>query len=78
MNWLNYDLIVIQVTLHHEENDVRINSLLDEEAWFNSRVKCFPLYTLMLAVNQTNIDLLSLGCQGEELKVSLLHELSRF
>lgn len=62
--------ILIKVTLHHEEeNDVRINSLLDEEAWFNSRVKCFPLYTLMLAVNQTNIDVLSLGCQGDELKV---------
>lgn len=60
----------MQVTLHHEEdNDVRINSLLDEDAWFNSRVKCFPLYSLMLAVNRTTVDLLSLGGQGQELKV---------
>lgn len=60
------------MTLHHdEETEVRINSLLDEEAaWFNSRVKCFPLYTLMLAVNHTNVDVLSLGCQGQELQVS--------
>lgn len=43
---------------------------MDEEAaWFNSRVKCFPLYTIMLAVNYTNIDVLSLGCQGQELQV---------
>lgn len=49
---------------------MRINSLFDEEAsWFNSRVKCFPLYTLLLAVNHTNIDALSLGCQGQELQV---------
>lgn len=60
------------MTLHHdEETEVRINSLLDEEAaWFNSRVKCFPLYTLMLAVNHTNVDVLSLGCLGQELQVS--------
>lgn len=63
-------LNTIQVTLHSDENEVRIDNLLDEEAsWFNSRVKCFPLYTLMLAVNQTRIDALSLGCQGQELQV---------
>lgn len=66
-------LSYLQVTLHSEESDVRINSLFDEEAsWFNSRVKCFPLYTLMLAINHTEIDALSLGCQGEELQVHSL------
>lgn len=49
---------------------MKINSILDEEAdWFHSRVKCFSLYTLLLAVNHTNIDVLSLGCQGQELEV---------
>uniref|UniRef100_A0A336MA81 CSON007846 protein n=1 Tax=Culicoides sonorensis TaxID=179676 RepID=A0A336MA81_CULSO len=60
-----------EVTLHHEdESEVKINSILDEETeWFHSRVKCFPLYTLLLAVNHTNIDVLSLGCQGQELEI---------
>lgn len=59
--------------MHHgnDESEVRINSLFDEETIvINTRVKCYPLYTLMLAVNETNIDLLSLGCQGQELEVS--------
>lgn len=60
-----------EVTIHNEEDsEVRINSLLDEEtSWFNSRVKCFPLYTLMLAVNCVKYDLLSLGVQGQELEI---------
>lgn len=50
---------------------MRINSVVDGEGLgFNPRVKCFPLYTIMLAVNQTKVDLLSLGCQGQELEVS--------
>lgn len=62
----------MQVTIHHEDetHDVKINSLIDEDSGFHPRVKCFPLYTLMLAVNHTSIDLLSLGCQGQELQVS--------
>lgn len=60
-----------EVTLHDDENsEVRINSLLDEEtSWFNSRVKCFPLYTIMLACNRIDYDLLSLGVRGHELEV---------
>lgn len=59
----------MQITIHNE--DVRINSLHDEEtSWFNSRVKCFPLYTIMLACERTEYDLLSLGVQGHELEVS--------
>lgn len=33
------------------------------------RIKCFPLYTILLALNNTQIDLLSLGCQGQELEI---------
>lgn len=60
-----------EVTLHHEDDsEVRINSVLEEESTtFFSRVKCFPLYTLLLAVNHTNLDVLSLGCMGQELEV---------
>ncbi|XP_065355516.1 protein Star [Calliphora vicina] len=59
-----------EVTIHNEESEVRINSLLDEEtSWFNSRVKCFPLYTIMLASNRVEYDLLSLGVHGHELEI---------
>ncbi|XP_040164500.1 protein Star isoform X1 [Anopheles arabiensis] len=60
-----------EVTLHHDDDsEVQINSVLDEETeWFHPRVKCFPVYTLMLAVNRTSIDLLSLGCHGQELQI---------
>ncbi|XP_036329056.1 protein Star-like isoform X2 [Rhagoletis pomonella] len=59
-----------EVTIHNEESEVRINSLLDEEtSWFNSRVKCFPLYSLMLAYNRVDYDLLSLGVHGHELEI---------
>ncbi|XP_058062554.1 protein Star isoform X2 [Anopheles bellator] len=60
-----------EVTLHHDDDsEVQINSVLDEETeWFHPRVKCFPVYTLMLAVNHTSIDLLSLGCHGQELQI---------
>ncbi|CAD6999623.1 unnamed protein product, partial [Ceratitis capitata] len=63
-----------EVTIHNEESEVRINSLLDEEtSWFNSRVKCFPLYSLMLACNRVEYDLLSLGVHGHELEVISIH-----
>uniref|UniRef100_A0A1A9Z9C4 Methyltransferase FkbM domain-containing protein n=1 Tax=Glossina pallidipes TaxID=7398 RepID=A0A1A9Z9C4_GLOPL len=59
-----------EVTIHNEESEVRINSLLDEEtSWFNSRVKCFPLYTIMLASSRVEYDLLSLGVHGHELEI---------
>ncbi|XP_053958471.1 protein Star [Anastrepha ludens] len=59
-----------EVTIHNEESEVRINSLLDEEtSWFNSRIKCFPLFSLMLACNRVEYDLLSLGVHGHELEI---------
>lgn len=54
------------MTLHYEEEDtVKIESLREEP----ERIKCFPLYTVLLAFNQTTVDLLSLGCQGTELEI---------
>lgn len=59
-----------EVTIHNEEAEVRINSLLDEEtSWFFSRLKCFPLYTIMLACSRVEYDLLSLGVHGLELEI---------
>ncbi|XP_059615319.1 protein Star [Phlebotomus argentipes] len=57
-----------EITLHHEEeSEVQINSIMDEETeWFHPRVKCFPVYTMLLAMNTTNIDLLSVGCHDQE------------
>lgn len=58
--------LLTQVTLHYEEEDtVKIESLREEP----ERIKCFPLYTVLLAFNQTTVDLLSLGCQGTELEI---------
>ncbi|KAJ8966115.1 hypothetical protein NQ317_011020 [Molorchus minor] len=62
-----------EVTLHQESDEVKINSIhsnsLDEPDWFNTRVKCFPLFSLLLAMNVTNIDYLSLETGGTELQV---------
>ncbi|XP_018329594.1 protein Star [Agrilus planipennis] len=64
-----------EVTFHQEERDgvkinsIHANSLIDDPDWFNTRVKCFPLYSLLLAVNVTNIDYLSLESGGTELQV---------
>lgn len=55
-----------------EGNEVHINRLNEDQAWFNPRAKCYPLISLMLAVNRTQIDLLSLGAQGQELDVSFV------
>lgn len=54
-----------------ESSEVQISSLVSgNESWFFPRAKCYPLYSLMLAVNRTEIDVLSLGCQSQEIEVS--------
>ncbi|CAG9818558.1 unnamed protein product [Phaedon cochleariae] len=59
-----------EITLHQEpEEGVRINGLLDDSDWFNTRVKCFPFYSLALAMNVTDIDYFSLETGGTELQV---------
>ena len=64
-----------EVTLHQEERDgvkinsIHSNSLIDDPDWFNTRVKCFPLYSLLLAMNVTNIDYFCLESGGTELQV---------
>lgn len=49
-------------------NSVHSN-LIDDPSWFTTRVKCFPIYSLLLAMNRTNIDYLSLESGGTELQV---------
>ncbi|XP_044754470.1 protein Star [Coccinella septempunctata] len=63
-----------EVTLHHDHDGVRINTalsnnLIGEPEWFNTRVKCFPLYSLLLAVNTTTVDYFSLESPGTELQI---------
>lgn len=64
-----------EVTFHQEERDgvkinsIHANSLIDDSDSFNTRVKCFPLYSLLLAMNTTNIDYVSLETGGTELQV---------
>ncbi|CAG9864538.1 unnamed protein product [Phyllotreta striolata] len=45
--------------------------LLDADGadWFNTRVKCFPLYSVLLAANATRVDYLVLSTGGTELQV---------
>ncbi|XP_066146610.1 protein Star [Euwallacea fornicatus] len=61
-----------EVTLHNE-NDVKINDIrsnsIDNPDWLVIRVKCFPLYSLLLAMNSSNVDYLSLATDGTELQV---------
>ncbi|XP_017776662.1 PREDICTED: protein Star-like isoform X1 [Nicrophorus vespilloides] len=49
-----------EVSYHQEE---RFRNL------FNTRVKCFPLYSLLLAMNMTKVDYLILETRGTELQV---------
>lgn len=63
-----------QILLREEDSDsseVQISSLVSgNQSWFSPRAKCYPLYSLMLAVNRTQIDVLSLGCQSQEIEVN--------
>ncbi|XP_056648338.1 protein Star [Diorhabda sublineata] len=64
-----------EVSLHPESQLPKVNSIhssildTDDSDWFNTRVKCFPLYSLLLATNVTNIDYLILETGGTELQV---------
>lgn len=64
-----------EVSLHPENEGIKMNSIhsslldMDDSDWFNTRVKCFPLYSLLLATNITNIDYLILETGGSELLV---------
>ncbi|KAL1506187.1 hypothetical protein ABEB36_005594 [Hypothenemus hampei] len=61
-----------EITLHNE-NDVKINDIhsnsIDNPDWLVIRVKCFPLFSLLLAMNTSSIDYLSLETDGTELQV---------
>lgn len=62
-----------EVTYHQDTDGVKINSIhansIEDPDWFNVRVKCFPLFSLLLAMNVTTIDYLSLETKGTELQV---------
>ncbi|CAH0555091.1 unnamed protein product [Brassicogethes aeneus] len=62
-----------EVTMHQEYDGVKINSIhansIEENDGFNTRVKCFPIYSLVLAMNVSHIDYLSLESGGTELQV---------
>jgi len=54
------------VALRYEDgSEVKVETTNNEP----ERIKCFPLFTILLALNRTHIDLLSLGCQGQELEI---------
>lgn len=58
----------------HQESEVKINSIhannvIDDPDWFTTRIKCFPLFSLLLAMNVTSVDYLSLEAAGSELQV---------
>ncbi|XP_030768349.1 protein Star [Sitophilus oryzae] len=61
-----------EITLHGE-TDVKINSIysnsVDNPDWLVTRVKCFPLYSLLLAMNYKSVDFLSVESSGTELQV---------
>lgn len=61
----------LQVSIHKEDfNDgVQIQTIDNESDLFNSRVKCFPLFSLLLAINCTNIDVLSISSEGYGLQI---------
>lgn len=44
-------------------------NLIDDPDRFNTRVKCFPVYSLLLAMNVTNVDYFSLESEGTQLQV---------
>ncbi|XP_022906085.1 protein Star [Onthophagus taurus] len=64
-----------EVSYHHEDRDgvkinsIHANSIIEDTDIFNTRVKCFPLYSLLLAMNSTKIDYLTLKTGGTELQI---------
>lgn len=57
---------------HIVESDLNGNKLWD--AWDDPdrdtvTVQCFPLYSILLALNRTRVDFLALDIEGHELKV---------
>ncbi|KAK5644862.1 hypothetical protein RI129_006162 [Pyrocoelia pectoralis] len=63
-----------EITFHQEDHDgVKINQIhtntIDDPDWFNTRVKCFPFYSLLLAMNISSVDLFILESGGTELQV---------
>lgn len=74
-------MILSQISFQPTTGEISFLSLADKEwatskqEWWekpqgkNVTVQCFPLYSLLLAVNQTRVDFFSLDIDGHELKV---------
>ena len=52
---INYNKEINNTFIHDNENNVK--------------VQCFPFYSILLALNRTDVDYLSLDIEGDELKV---------
>lgn len=52
-------------------NSIHASNIIDDPDWFNTRVKCFPVYSLLLAMNMTNVDLMVIEAAGTELQVNI-------
>lgn len=61
--------------MYHHANWTLISRLsaggyyTEGDDWTKVKVKCIPLYTLMTAVNMTDLDYISMDIEGVELKV---------
>ncbi|XP_077286836.1 EGF receptor activation regulator Star [Arctopsyche grandis] len=63
--------ITYQENWPREEVEVGVLALGNAGEEFSARVKCFPLYSLLLAAQKRNVDFLSLSCGGCELAALL-------
>ena len=54
---INHKKSVNDTTIKFQENKKQL------------KIQCFPLYSILLALNRTDIDYLSLDIEGDELKV---------
>lgn len=59
--------------IFNRTNEEQTSPKKNKKMWFKedrlTRVQCFPLYSILLAVGQTNIDYFSLDVEGSETDV---------
>lgn len=81
---LFYFFFYLQIT-YHQQSDVSVTKLgegpnslsFPEEGIPTTRIKCFPLYSILLAYNQTSLDYLSLDTDLFEGEVNLIFILKK-
>ena len=70
-------MFVTQMAFNKHSNRGRLIHGTEVEDWLNQSklhgeevmIQCFPLYSLLLALNQTAVDFLSLDVEGDELYI---------